>query len=218
MTRPASSAALRVRRLALTGLVTALTVLATALTGCVTSQRILRDRGEGEVRCYLGSFEQVWEAAEEGVRWTGLVTEVADTAQGHLLARNYEPEIQDPERMAVDADAGERVGVFIDSAGAGMWAVEVLSRRVFALDVSARDWTPSVFQAIEARLPESAKADTSEIAECELQRSGSSGNPAAPPGAQPPVGIARSPLTLRQPIRFPHPEIRHDPATRGHAR
>jgi hypothetical protein len=191
MIRPAGPAALRSRPPALTGLATVLTGLATALAGCVTSQRILRDRGEGEVRCYLGSFEQVWVAAEEGVRWTGLVTEVADTAQGHLLARNYEPQIRDPERMAVDADAGERVGVFIDSAGAGMWAVEVLSRRVFALDVSARDWTPSVFEAIEARLPDSARAGTPEIAECKLQRSGSSRNPAPPPGAQPPTRRSR---------------------------
>jgi hypothetical protein len=186
MIRPADTTALRLRRPILIGLATALTGLATVLAGCVTTQRILRDRGQGEVRCYLGSFERVWEATEEAVRWTGLVIEVADTAQGHLLARNYEPTIQDPERMAVDADAGERVGVFLDSAGVGLWAVEVLSRRVFALDVSARDWTPDVFQAIEARLPDSAKADTPEVAECELQRSGSPQGPATPSGAQPP--------------------------------
>lgn len=165
----------------------ALTSLATALAGCVTTQRILQDRGSGEVRCYRGSFERVWGAAERGVRWVGLVIEVADTAQGHLLARNYEPEVQDPERMAVDADAGERVGVFLDSAGVDLWAVEVLSRRVFALDISARDWTPDVFQAIEAQLPDSANADTPEVTECELQRSGRPrATPAPPPGAQPP--------------------------------
>jgi hypothetical protein len=119
----------------------ALTSLAIVLAGCVTGQRVLQDRGKGEVRCYRASFERVWGAAERGVRWTGLEIEVADTAQGHVLARSYEPEVQDPERMAVDADAGERVGVFIDSAGADLWAVEVVSRRVFALDISARDWT-----------------------------------------------------------------------------
>ena len=182
MTQTADTMVLRLRRLTPIGLATALTGLATVLAGCVTTQRVLRDRGQGEVRCYLGSFERVWEAAEEAVRWTGLVIEVADTTQRHLLARNYEPEIRDPERMAVDADAGERVGVFLDSAGVGLWAVEVLSRRVFALDVSARDWTPYVFQAIEARLPDSAKVDTPEVAECELQRSGDPQGAAAPPG------------------------------------
>jgi hypothetical protein len=187
MIRPADTTALRLRRPILIGLATALTGLATVLAGCVTTQRILRDRGQGEVRCYLGSFERVWEATEEAVRWTGLVIEVADTAQGHLLARNYEPTIQDPEHMAVDADAGERVGVFLDSAGVGLWAVEVLSRRVFALDVSARDWTPHVFQAIEARLPDSAKTDTPEVAECELQRSGSPQGAAPPPALNPRV-------------------------------
>lgn len=163
-----------------------LTSLAIALAGCVTSQRILQDRGEGEVRCYRGSFEQVWGAAERGVRWVGLVIEAADTAQRHILARNYEPEVQDPERMAVDADAGERVGVFLDDAGVDLWAIEVLSRRVFALDISARDWTPDVFLAIEAQLPDSAKADTPEVTECELQRSRPVATPAPPPGAQPP--------------------------------
>jgi hypothetical protein len=148
----------------------ALAGLAIGLAGCVTTQRVLRERGEGEVRCYRGSFEEVWAAAERGVRWVGLVIEVADTAQGQLMARSYEPEVQDPEQMAVDADAGERVGVFLDNAGAGLWAVEVVSRRIFALDISARDWTPDVFLALEAQLPDSAKEETPEITECEAGR------------------------------------------------
>lgn len=157
--------------------------LAISLAGCVTTQRVLRERGEGQVRCYRGSFEEVWTAAERGVRWVGLVTEVADTTQGQLIARSYEPEVQDPERMAVDADAGERVGVFLERAGSGVWAVEVVSRRIFTLDISARDWTPEVFSAIEAQLPDSARADTPEIARCEAQRR----RPPSPsPGDQPP--------------------------------
>lgn len=169
----------------------ALTGLAIALAGCVTGQRILRDRGKGEVRCYRGSFEQVWGAAERGVRWVGLVIEVADTARGHVLARNYEPDVLDPEQMAVDADAGERVAIFLDSAGPDLWAVEVVSRRVFALDVSARDWTPDVFAAIEAQLPDSSKEDSPEVSECQVRRSGPGTIPSPPPGA-PGAGAAGS--------------------------
>lgn len=164
------------------------------LAGCVTTQRVLRERGEGEVRCYLGPFEEMWAAAEEGIRRVGLVIEVADTAQGALMARNYEPEVLDPEQMAVDADAGERVGVFLERAGAGLWAVEVVSRRIFPLDISARDWTPDVFLALEAQLPDSAKAATPEIAECERQRR--SATPAPPPGDRP-SGLSRG-LSGRQ--------------------
>lgn len=163
--------------------------IAIAVAGCVTGQRVLQDRGEGEVRCYRGSFEQVWGASDRGVRWVGLVVEVADTAQGHLLARSYEPEVLDPEQMAVDADAGERVGVFLDSAGVNLWAVEVVSRRIFVLDVSARDWTPDVFAAIEAQLPESAKEDSPEVAECRRRRSGPRAIPTPPPGAPSPGSI-----------------------------
>jgi hypothetical protein len=164
----------------------ALIGIAIALAGCVTGQRVLQDRGVGEVRCYRGSFEQVWGAAERGVRWVGLVIEVADTAQSHILARNYEPDVLDPERMAVDADAGERVGVFLDSAGPDLWAVEVVSRRVFALDISARDWTPDVFAAIETQLPDSANEDSPEVSECQRRRSGPGTIPMPPPGAPSP--------------------------------
>ena len=164
----------------------ALAALTIGLTSCITAQRLTRDRGQGEVRCYRGSFEEIWRATTRAVAWVGLIVEAADTAQGELLARNYELEVRDPEDMALDADAGERVGVFLDSAGTSLWAVEVLSRRVFALDVSARDWTPTVFAALEDQLTESARTRTREVTECELRRSGSSRSPSPPPGAQPP--------------------------------
>ncbi len=112
------------------------------------------------------SFDTLWPVSQEAVRWVGLVLESTNRDNGFVIARNYEPEVRDPEEMAVDADAGERVGVFFEDAGPDVWAVEVVSRRIFPLDVTARDWTRTVFQAIEDRLPETARDPHPDLAAC----------------------------------------------------
>ncbi len=137
-----------------------------ALAACVTTGGMLQERGTGEVRCYRVSFDTLWPATQEAVRWVGLVLESTNRENGFVIARNYEPEVRDPEEMAVDADAGERVGVFLEDAGVDVWAVEVVSRRIFALDVTARDWTRTVYQAIEDRLPDTARAPHPDLTAC----------------------------------------------------
>ncbi len=140
--------------------------VAGSLAACVTTSGILQERGTGEVRCYRVSFDTLWPVTQQAVRHVGLVLESTNRDNGFVIARNYEPEVRDPEEMAVDADAGERVGVFFEDAGPDVWAVEVVSRRIFALDVTARDWTRPVFQAIEDRLPETARDPHPDLAAC----------------------------------------------------
>lgn len=139
---------------------------AVLLAGCVTTGRLLDARGTGTARCYRLPLEELWPLVEESVRWAGLVIENANVDAGFFLARSYEPEVQDPEDMALDADQGERVAIFVEPEGTSVWAVEVVSRPAFALDVTPRDWTAPLFEALEARLPESATAPDDELAAC----------------------------------------------------
>ena len=74
----------------------------------------------------------------------------------HLPGR---PGMAPDESMAVSADQGERIGIFVEGAGPGVWAVEVVNRRRFALDPGTTDWTEDVFWVIEKRLGSDARLD-----------------------------------------------------------
>ena len=127
------------------------------VTACVSTERLRQSRGSGELRCYRGEFELIWGAVEASIVRNGLQTLVADTLDRYLIARSApEPRPEDPKDMALESSAGQRVAVFVDSAGPSMWSVEVVSRRFFALDVAPRDWTDDVFEVLEATLPDSA--------------------------------------------------------------
>jgi hypothetical protein len=126
--------------------------------GCLTTERLVRARDEGQIRCYQTEFGVVWEAIGRSVALNGLQLEMAVRSERFFLARSGpEPEPRDVEDMAVDANAGERVAVFVDSAGPGMWAVQVVSRANFVLDPTQKNWTSDVFEAIERALPDSAR-------------------------------------------------------------
>ena len=127
------------------------------VTACVSTERLRQSRGSGELRCYRGEFELIWGAVEASIVRNGLQTLVADTLDRYLIARSApEPRPEDPKDMALESSAGQRVAVFVDSAGPSMWSVEVVSRRYFALDMAPRDWTDDVFEVLEATLPDSA--------------------------------------------------------------
>lgn len=136
------------------------------VAGCISSGRILERRGTGVVRCYHVSLDAMWTALETAVRETGLVLERSNREGGFLIARSYRPEVEAPEDMALDADQGERVAVFVDREGTDVWAVEIVNRPIFSLDVTPRDWTQSLFFTIEQRLPGSARAENDEVAAC----------------------------------------------------
>ncbi len=127
------------------------------VTACVSTERLRQSRGSGELRCYKGEFELIWGAVEQSIVRNGLLLLEADTLHRTVIARSApEPRAEDPKDMAMDSNAGERVAVFVDSAGPAIWSVEVVSRRFFALDPSPRDWTDDVFEVLEAFLPDSA--------------------------------------------------------------
>ncbi len=139
---------------------------AVALSACLGTHGILEERGRGVVRCYRVPYDTLWNSAESTLKWVGLVLERANRENGFLVARSYRPEVRDPEEMALEADQGERVAVFIESEGPDVWAVEVVSRPIFALDPTPRDWTDIVFIELEERLPASALDPDEDLAAC----------------------------------------------------
>ncbi|MDH3734970.1 MAG: hypothetical protein OEU54_15690 [Gemmatimonadota bacterium] len=148
-----------------------------AVAACTTYSNIVDHRGSGETRCYVAAFDHLWPAVETGVRELGLVLERANRENGILVARTYQREDIPPEEMALQSNAGERVAVFlerdsIDGEGRDIWAIEVLSRPIFSLDVTPRDWTRSVFLALENRLSEDVFDPNEDVAACSRVRGG----------------------------------------------
>ncbi|MCG8467052.1 MAG: hypothetical protein MJB57_02450 [Gemmatimonadetes bacterium] len=137
-----------------------------AVVGCISSVNLLDTRGSGTARCYRIDYETLWPIVEESVRWVGLMIESAHEENGFILARSYEPEVEDPEDMALDADQGENVAVFVEPEGEDVYAVEVVSRSRFPLDPTPRDWTDALFLAFEDRLPAAASAPSDDLAAC----------------------------------------------------
>lgn len=149
------------------------------VTGCVTTSGILAERGTGTTRCYRASYDTLWPAAQAAVRRVGLVLERANRENGFLVGRSYRPPERPPEEMAVEADQGERVAVVLEVVGPDVWTVEVISRPIFRLDPTPRDWTEPVFEALGQGLPDSARAPHPELARCVAEHA----SPAAPDSA-----------------------------------
>lgn len=158
---------LRPRRLALSALSLAL------LGACATTGGLREQRGEGLSRFYGAPFERVWQAALRAVEANNFRLDRADESDRFIAATRLpsgEPVGPPDESVAVSADQGERIGIFVDSLGAGTWTVEVVTRRRFALDPTAEDWARDVFRVIERELgddarlpgppPDSARGDT----------------------------------------------------------
>ena len=139
-------------------------------SACMATGSMLQFRGTGTSRCYAIEYETLWEAVVGAVRFSGLVVENANQDAGTVLAQSYRLETRDPEDMALEANQGEAVAVFIEAEGTDVWGVEIVSRRRFALDPSPRDWTNPVFLALEDLLPASASAENDELAACTRAR------------------------------------------------
>lgn len=137
-----------------------------AAAACLATGGVLEQRGAGLTRCYRLEYEALWTQVVAAVRYAGLVIERENVENGFVLAHSYASEVEDPEEMALDADQGEVVGVFVESEGPDVWAVEVVSRARFRFDPSPRDWTAPVFLALEDRLPASASAPDEDLAAC----------------------------------------------------
>lgn len=141
-------------RLLLSGLLLA------ALAACATTGSLRQQRGEGLTRFYAAPLEEIWDAALHAVRANNLRLDRADRGERFIAATHLPSgdQVGPPdESVSVSADQGERVGIFVDSVTADTWSVEVVTRRRFALDPTAQDWTKAVFLALERELGPDAR-------------------------------------------------------------
>lgn len=133
--------------------------LAAVVGACATTGGMLETRGEGVTRFYEASFDTLWAAARHAVRANGLRTDEESERERYIVATN--PPDRDPgfeeERVAVEADQGERIAVFVDSVAPRTWSVEVVTRRRFSLDPGKTPWAKDIFWVIERDLEEGAR-------------------------------------------------------------
>lgn len=150
-----------------TTLVTALAAAALAALACATAGTLHKARGTGVVRHYEASWEAIWNAALRSVPANGLQLDRANEDDRYVFATRLPARAGSglrEDEVTLEADQGQRIGIFIDSVGPGRWAVEVITVRRFALDPAKLDWAPEVFWVIERelnpegriRLPDSA--------------------------------------------------------------
>lgn len=120
---------------------------------------MLDSRGDGVTRFYETTFDSIWTAAHQAVRANGLQTDDENRNERWIVATNP-PDRQtdhDEERVAVEADQGERIAIFVDSLGPRTWSVEVVTRRRFALDPGKTPWAEDIFWVVERYLSSGAR-------------------------------------------------------------
>lgn len=138
-----------------TALATALAAAAlAAAAGCATTESLRQSRGQGTTRYYEAPFGQLWRAAVEAIEANGLQLDRADDYE-RFIAATHVPERTGTgreEEVAVGADQGERIAVFVDSVAPNVWGVEIVTKRRFALDPNRLGWAQDIFYVIEQRL------------------------------------------------------------------
>lgn len=148
---------MRARALRLT-----LATLLTAVLGCASVGDVRSLRGEGVTRYYEAPLASVWRAALDAVEANALRLDAENRDEGYIVATRLpsrQPDMAPDESVAVSADQGERVGIFVERAGPGVVSVEVVNRKRFALDTGSTDWTEDVFWIVEKRLGPDARLD-----------------------------------------------------------
>lgn len=143
-----------------TAAVLATATLSLAALACATTGSMLETRGDGITRYYEAPFDAVWSAAVHAIRANGLRLDEENAGDRYILATHVPERTGDDldrDRVAVEADQGERIAVFLDSVAPGTWGVEVVTRRRFALDPGKTSWAQDVFWVIERDLGDGAR-------------------------------------------------------------
>lgn len=126
---------------------------------CASAGGLAGARGEGVTRYYEADFATLWKAIQASMSFNRLQVQEANRRERHVYAvrsgQRRGAGVREGD-LAVSSDFGERVAVFVDSVAPGTWAVEVITGRRFALDLTYEDWTRDVFQALEWYLEDAA--------------------------------------------------------------
>lgn len=119
-------------------------------TGCASVDTAKSELGTGVSRVYSSQYDAVWESARKALQSLNLTISEEDRATGMISAT----------RGMSAFSYGERVALRVTREGDGQMRVEVISRRAYALNVTATDWEPIILQRIGDELA-SAPANAS---------------------------------------------------------
>jgi hypothetical protein len=111
-------------------------------TGCRTITDVRQARGTGISRIFETPMDKVWDAIPEALISLGLNPVWSKKEDGYFLA----------ERGVTAWSYGEKVAIFVEQAAPSRTKVEVVSKRTFALNISASDWEKRLLDKIEEAL------------------------------------------------------------------
>jgi len=112
-------------------------------SGCNSIESVKSTRGTGKTVAYAVDFKTAWAALPPAIKAVGLeVAEVNEggrtiTAESGMNLLSY----------------GSRVAIFVEETGPKATRVEVVSKRVIATNITAKDWTEPLFTELGKRLP-----------------------------------------------------------------
>jgi hypothetical protein len=113
------------------------------IQGCATMTDSIAAKGSGQYRVYDKSFDEVWEAVIGIVRGTQLSLVNKNKQTGQILA----------QQGFSAFSYGENVAIFIERIGSELRTrVEVVSKKVMATNVFARNWETHIFKKLDLKL------------------------------------------------------------------
>jgi hypothetical protein len=124
------------KKLALKATFTVITgcTLILTLPACSTLGDVRRAEGQGVVKTYPASMDRTWDAALSTLKKLNLDVATENKATGYILA----------QRGLTLMSYGENVAIFVKKKGEGTSEVEVVSKKVYAANVFAPDWTNDI--------------------------------------------------------------------------
>ena len=129
-------------------LVWAMCALVALASGCASVETAKSELGTGASRIYSSKFDPVWESTLRALPSLGLSIAEEDKAAGVVTGTRS---------MSLSGlTYGERIAIRVSREGEGQTRVEVISKRVYALNFTATDWEPVILQRIGDGLPGAA--------------------------------------------------------------
>ncbi|MBI5427982.1 MAG: hypothetical protein HZA02_06855 [Nitrospinae bacterium] len=110
--------------------------------GCAASYTWIRDQGKGNSRHYQVPFEVVWEAIPIVVRELGPLIVEENKKKGYFLAEG--------EQTAFSY--GERITIYVKKIDPANTQVEVVSKRQWTSDLTARNWEKPILDNLDKTL------------------------------------------------------------------
>jgi hypothetical protein len=111
-------------------------------TGCSTLADTKRSEGDGRRVVYSKSMDEIWPLTVYALNDLGLDVIEENKSQGYLLAK---------KGMSL-LSYGENVAIFLKKVDNSTTTVEVISKKVLATTVFAKDWTDEIFMKLDDRV------------------------------------------------------------------